>query len=246
MDKKIRIGAVSYLNTKPLLYGLENSSLEQEIELTLDYPAAIAQGLMSGKLDIGLVPVAILPLMEEFHIVSDYCIGCNGPVASVCLFSDVPLEEAETLLLDYQSRTSVALTRILLKHYWKLNPVLEDTGGDDFIHRIGGKTAGLVIGDRALEQRKHSRYIYDLGEAWKDFTGLGFVFATWISNKRIDQGFLNKFNELNGIGLKNIPEIIRSNPFPHFDLAQYYTKSISYELDENKRAGMQHFLEYLV
>ncbi len=245
MDKKIRIGAVSYLNTKPLLYGLENSRLEKEIELTLDYPAAIAKGLLSGKLDIGLVPVAILPLMEEYHIVTDFCIGCNGPVASVCLFSDVPLHEAETVLLDYQSRTSVALTRILLKHYWKLNPVFEDTGGDEYIHRIGQKTAGLVIGDRALEQRQHSKFVYDLGEAWKDFTGLGFVFAAWISNRKIDPEFLRTFNELNAIGLQNIPEIIRSNPYPHFDLGQYYTANISYELDDFKRAGMNLFLEFL-
>ena len=227
------------------MYGLENSSLEQEIELTLDYPAAIAQGLMSGKLDIGLVPVAILPLMEEFHIVSDFCIGCNGPVASVCLFSDVPLEEAETILLDYQSRTSVALTRILLKHYWKLTPVFEDTGGDEYIHRISGKTAGLVIGDRALEQRKHSRYIYDLGEAWKDFTGLGFVFAAWISNKKIDASFLDMFNKLNAFGLQHIPEIIRINPYPHFDLEHYYTQNISYLLDANKRSGMKKFLDLI-
>jgi len=245
LDKKIRIGAVSYLNTKPLLFGLVNSSLYNQIELTLDYPAAIARGLLSGKLDIGLVPVAIIPQMDEYHIVSDYCIGCDGPVASVCLFSDVPLEETETILLDYQSRTSVALTRILLNHYWNLNPVLEDAHGDEFIHRIAHKTAGLVIGDRALQQRQHSRYIYDLGEAWKDFTGLGFVFATWISNKKIDPSFLDAFNKINGIGLKLITEIISLNPYPHFDLEHYYTKNMSYLLDDNKRSGMKKFLELL-
>ena len=246
MDKKIRIGAVSYLNTKPLLYGLNHSAIEQEIELTLGYPAQIAKGLLTGKLDIGLVPVAIIPEMKEYHIISDYCIGCNGPVASVCIFSDVPLEEAETLLLDYQSRTSVELTKILLKYYWKLNPILSDTQGEQFIHRIGHKTAGLVIGDRALEQRKHSRYIYDLGEAWKSFTGLGFVFAAWISNKEIDPVFRESFNSINGIGLKNLPEIIRNNPYPHFDLQQYYSRFISYKLDESKLAGMARFLEFLV
>lgn len=245
MDKKIRIGAVSYLNTKPLLYGLENSSLNEQIELSLDYPAAIARGLLSGKLDIGLVPVAIIPQMEEYHIVSDYCIGCNGPVASVCIFSDVPLEETETILLDYQSRSSVALTRILLKHYWKLNPVLEDASGDEFIHRINNKKAGLVIGDRALQLRQNSRYIYDLGEAWKDFTGLGFVFATWISNKKIDPSFLDTFNKINGIGLNMIPEIIRLNPYPHFNLEDYYLKNMSYLLDDNKLSGMKKFLELL-
>jgi chorismate dehydratase len=245
LDKKIRIGAVSYLNTKPLLYGLLKSGLNKQIELILDYPAAIAEGLLSGKMDIGLVPVAIIHQMEEYYIVSDYCIGCNGPVASVCLFSDIPLEEIDTILLDYQSRTSVALTRILLKHYWKLNPILENTPGDEYIHRIGHKTAGLVIGDRALVQRQHSRYIYDLGEAWKDFTGLGFVFATWISNKEIDPAFLDEFNKINGIGLNLIPEIISLNPYPHFDLEQYYTKNMSYMLDDIKRSGMKKFLDYL-
>jgi chorismate dehydratase len=245
LDKKIRIGAVSYLNTKPLLYGLAHSSLGQDIELTLDYPAAIAQGLQNGKLDIGLVPVAIIPTLPEYHLVSDYCIGCDGPVASVCIFSDVPLEETETILLDYQSRTSVALTRILLKNFWKLNPVLEDTGGDEYIHRISDKTAGLVIGDRALEQRHQSKYIYDLGEAWKAYTGLGFVFATWISNKKIDPVFLDKFNQLNTVGFEHLPEIISANPYPHFDLAAYYTKNISYLLDENKKAGMELFIKMI-
>jgi len=245
LDKKIRIGAVSYLNTKPLLYGLNHSAIEQKIELILGYPAEIAEGLLTGKLDIGLVPVAIIPEMKEYHIISDYCIGCNGPVASVCIFSDVPLEEAETVLLDYQSRTSVELTKILLKYYWKLNPILHDTRGEQFIHRIGHKTAGLVIGDRALEQRKHSRYIYDLGEAWKSFTGLGFVFAAWISNKEIDPVFRESFNSINGIGLINLPEIIRNNPYPHFDLQQYYSRFISYKLDESKLAGMARFLELM-
>jgi chorismate dehydratase len=245
LDKKIRIGAVSYLNTKPLLYGLENSSLNEQIELSLDYPAAIANGLLSGKLDIGLVPVAILPQMEEYYIVSDYCIGCNGPVASVCIFSDVPLEETEKILLDYQSRTSVALARILIKHHWKLNPVMEDSNGEEFIHKIGGKTAAVVIGDRALEQRMRHRYIYDLGQAWKDFTGLGFIFAAWISNKKLDPVFLEAFNKINAVGFDNLNKIIRDNPFPHFDLELYYTRLISYKLDNTKLAGLKRFLELI-
>lgn len=246
LDKKIRIGAVSYLNTKPLLYGLENSSLTEKIELTLDYPAAIARGLLIGKLDIGLVPVAIIPQMEEFHIISDYCIGCNGPVASVCIFSDVPLEETEVILLDYQSRTSVALARILMKHHWKLNPVMEDSNGEEFIHKIGGKTAGLVIGDRALEQRSKHPFIYDLGEAWKNFTGLGFVFAAWISNKQIDPLFLNLFNAANELGLEHLPEIISENPYPHIDLHDYYTQNISYFINNDKRKGLDLFLKMLL
>lgn len=245
LDKKIRIGAVSYLNTKPLLYGLNHSALKQDTDVWLDYPSAIAKALLEGEIDIGLVPVAIIPLMKEYHIISDYCIGCDGPVGSVCIFSDVPLEETNRLLLDYQSRTSVALAGILLKHHWKLNPVIEDSKGEEFIYRISGKTAGVVIGDRALEQRTHHRYIYDLGEAWKDFTGLGFVFAAWISNKKLDPVFLETFNKLNAVGLDNLDEIIIENPFPHFDLKEYYTRLISYRLDDNKLAGMERFLELL-
>lgn len=132
-----------------------------------------------------------------------------------------------------------------MKHHWKLNPVMEDSNGEEFIHKIGGKTAAVVIGDRALEQRMHHRYIYDLGQAWKDFTGLGFIFAAWISNKKLDPVFLEAFNKINAVGFDNLNEIIRNNPFPHFDLELYYTHLISYTLDNNKRAGLKRFLELI-
>jgi chorismate dehydratase len=119
---------------------------------------------------------------------------------------------------------------------------LIDTGGDEFIHRISGKTAGLVIGDRALEQRLKHPYIYDLGEAWKNFSGLGFVFAAWISNKKIDPLFLDHFNAANEFGLKHLPEIINENPYPHFDLHDYYTQYISYFINNEKRKGLDLFL----
>lgn len=106
-SNKIKVGAVSYLNTKPLIYGFEKGMMKDEVELVIDYPGKIAQALLDDTIDVGLVPVAIIPRMKECHIVSDYCIGANGPVASVCLFSEVPLEKITTVLLDYQSRTSV-------------------------------------------------------------------------------------------------------------------------------------------
>jgi len=87
LDRKIRIGAVSYLNTKPLIYGLSRHPVAAEIELIVDYPAHIARMLMQGQIDVGLVPVAIIPELEESHIITDYCIGCNGAVDSVSLFS---------------------------------------------------------------------------------------------------------------------------------------------------------------
>lgn len=236
---------MSYLNTRPLLYGIEHAPVRSQISLQTGYPAEIAQSLRSGQLDVGLVPVAILKQLPEYHIVSDYGIAANGPVASVCIFSDCPLEEAENLLLDYQSRTSVALARILLRDYWKLNLAIEDTQGDEYLHRIQGRTAGVVIGDRALEQRRHSKYIYDLGEAWHSWTGLGFVFAAWVSNRPMEESFRKDFNEANAAGLLALDEVIRQNPYPAYDLHTYYTKNIQYRLDVNCLEGMRLFLSLL-
>jgi chorismate dehydratase len=245
LNKKIRVGAVSYLNTKPLLYGVKRSkALLEQIELIEEYPAKIAERLIKGTIDVGLVPVAIIPKLREWHIISDFCIGADAEVASVCIFSEVPIENAEKVLLDYQSSTSVNLAKILLKHYWKKNVILEDAR-EDFREHIMGTTAGVVIGDRALEQRKISSYIYDLSACWKDMTGFPFVFAAWIANRYLPEAFVQTFNRANGIGLMNLEEVIRENPYDTYNLHTYYTKNINYELTEDKRKGLELFLEYL-
>jgi chorismate dehydratase len=242
--KKIKTGAVSYLNTKPLVYGFENGMMKEDVDLIIDYPSKIASMLLEDKIDVGLVPVAIIPEMKEHYIISDYCIGSVGEVASVALFSDVPLNEIETVLLDYQSRTSVALLKILLNEYWKIKVIYKNTSGD-FQAKISGTTAGLVIGDRALIQRKISPYIFDLGLEWKNFTGLPFVFAAWISNKKLDENFIYNFNESNKTGLNNLDKVVKENPFTTFDLNHYYKDCISFDFDENKKKGLQLFLKLL-
>ncbi len=238
------MGAVSYLNTKPLLYGIERAPVRSEIDLIIDHPASIASMLLKDEIDMGLVPVAVIPLMDEAHINGNYCIASNGNVASVCLFSETPLEKVERVLLDYQSRTSVQLARILMKEYWRISPELIDAG-KDFRQQIKGTTAGVVIGDRALEQRKISPYVYDLAEAWMGFTGLPFVFAAWISNKRLDPDFIKAFDEANRQGILHIDEVVAENPYPLFDLHDYFTKHLDYRLDDLKREGLEKFLSYL-
>jgi chorismate dehydratase len=242
VQKKVRVGAVSYLNTKPLIYGFENGMMQGKVELIIDYPANIASMLLEDKIDVGLVPVAIIPEMKEHYIISDYCIGSVGEVASVCLFSEVPLYDIKTILLDYQSRTSVALLKLLIKEYWKLNVVFENTSGD-YQSKISGTTAGLIIGDRALIQRSKSRYIFDLGQEWENFTGLPFVFAAWVSNKKLDENFINDFNKANQLGLHNLNNVVQENPFKVYDLHTYYTECISFYLDENKKKGLELFLQ---
>lgn len=242
MQKKIRIGAVSYLNTKPLIYGFEQGLLKDEIELVTDYPSKLASMLQKNEIDIALLPVAAIPNILDAQIFSNFCIGANENVASVCLFSHVPIEEIQEIYLDYQSRTSVALLRVLLKHYWNTRPILVEAD-EDYIANIKDKKAGVIIGDRALEQLPNFPYVYDLAAAWHDHTQHPFVFATWVTNQSLSPVFIEKFNEANQLGLAHLSEIIEANPFVAYDLQKYYTENIHYHLDEEKRNGMTMFLK---
>ena len=244
LDKRIRVGAVSYLNTRPLLFGVKRSGLMDRIDLIEEYPSRIAAMLLNDEIDVGLVPVAIIPHLKEAHIITNYCIGALGEVASVALFSEVPIEQVTKVLLDYQSRTSVNLAKILLKEYWQKEVVLENAK-EDFRSEIKGTTAGIVIGDRALEQRKISAFTYDLAAAWKAHTGLPFVFAAWVANKPLGEDFEDAFNRANGYGVSHIAEVVAEIDYPVYDLIKYYTKNISYQLDEEKRKGLALFLEKL-
>lgn len=199
---------------------------------------------MDDEIDVGLVPVAVIPKLPIANVISNYCIGANGPVASVCLFSEVPIAQIDTVLLDYQSRTSVELAKLLLREHWKIQPQLVSTTSD-YQADIKGTTAGLVIGDRALQQRNISPFIYDLGEAWKVHTGKPFVFAAWISNKQLDEDFIKAFDEANALGLQNIDNVLAELNYPAFDLKEYYTKYIQYQLDDAKKEGLGLFLEKL-
>jgi chorismate dehydratase len=244
LAQKIRVGAVSYLNTKPLIYGFEQGRMKNEVELLIDYPSNIASMLLHDEIDIGLVPIAILPELKEHHVISDYCIGCNGEVATVCLFSDVPLQEIETVLLDYQSRTSVELLKILLKEHWNISPGLVK-GEENFENEISGNVAGLIIGDRAFTQRLKNKYVYDLGAAWKEMTGLPFVFAAWISNKKLPAEFIANFNAANEAGLKDIEEVIKQNQLAVFDLKKYYSDFIQFRLNADMHTAVRQFLSKL-
>jgi chorismate dehydratase len=244
LTQKIKVGAVSYLNTKPLIYGFEHGKMKDEIELVIDHPSNIASLLINNQIDIGLVPVAIIPSLAAHHVISDYCIGCDGEVASVCLFSDVPLTEIETILLDYQSRTSVELLKILLKEHWNITPKLI-AAGDNYENEISGSTAGLVIGDRAFKQRTRSEYVYDLGLAWKEMTGMPFVFAAWVSNRALPENFIAAFNEAIGYGFLHIDEVITENETALFDLKSYYTQFVKFKLDDKMKEAKALFLRKL-
>jgi chorismate dehydratase len=242
---KIKVGAVSYLNTKPLLYGMQDAGFLQQHELVLDYPAHVADMLKEGRVDVGLIPVAQLPQLPDWYVVSDYGIATDHDVASVCLFSEVPLEKIETIYLDYQSRSSAALLKLLMCEFWGIQPVLVEAQDESYRTKIQGTTAALVIGDRAFEQRRLSTYVYDLAAEWRAMTGLSFVFAVWASVKPMNDAWIKQFNAANAAGLNKLTEIAEAQKYPAFDLQKYYHHHIAYELTEERKKGMNRFLEML-
>jgi GAF domain-containing protein len=123
--------------------------------------------------------------MENYQIISDYCIGTNGNVKSVNLYSNVPLNKIGEIILDFHSQSSITLTKVLSKFYWKKEFTFINAN-KDYINNIAGTTAGVVIGDRTFGMENTFEYVYDLSAEWKKFTGLPFVFACWVANKKIE------------------------------------------------------------
>ncbi|MDC0201975.1 menaquinone biosynthesis protein [Flavobacteriales bacterium] len=245
---KYKVSAVSYLNTTPFIYGIKNSDISNQIELLIDFPAECARKLLKYEVDIALVPISILKKNPEFNIISDFCIGSEGKVDTVCLYSELPLKEIEEIYLDYQSRTSVELLRILCREYWKISPKLRNSE-KGFENKIQGRTAALIIGDRAFSANSKFKYIYDLSEIWKEMTGLPFVFACWISNKDIDKDFLSEFNSALKFGLSEIDKSVEveKHNFPYCkNTNDYLNNKISYILDKDKREGMKMFLSKII
>ena len=244
MDKT-RVSIVSYLNSRPFLYGLNKSKISEKMDLSLDIPSKIAAKLAFNQTDLGLIPVAGLEDLEDYKIISRYCIGAVGKVRTVVLASQVPIEFIDTILMDYQSRSSVLLTKILAKFYWRKNFKWKNTCAGFEQKSIGGTTAGILIGDRVFDVEKNYLYKYDLSEEWNKFTRLPFVFAVWAATKDVSKQFETDFNQALEFGLENISEIacMELSNYPEVDIQEYLGRNISYRFDEFKKAGMKKFLE---
>ena len=177
MSHKIRVGAVSYLNTKPLIEGL--GEFAPNAELILDVPSRLADRLAAGDLDVGLIPVVEYFRAGRYSVVPGVSIASRGPVLSVTLFSRVPWPDIRSVAMDEGSRTSVALTRVLLEKRYGIRPRTEQlplgVAADDMT-----TDAVLLIGDRAMKACLPGfAHAYDLGQEWFDWTGLPFVYAVW-------------------------------------------------------------------
>jgi chorismate dehydratase len=245
MDK-IRISAVKYANTYPFIYGLKESGFEKRVILETDHPADCAAKLISNRADIGLIPVASLLQLKEYHIISDYCIGANGNVRTVMLLRNCSFEELDTIYLDYRSRTSVKLIQVLAKYWWKRNFSWKNTAEGFDILKLKCNEALVLIGDQCFEYEKSFRSGIDLSMEWKKFTGLPFVFACWTSNKKIDPEFLADFNSALKSGLADIDAVVdsigSSGAITGTVLKEYLTKNIDFILDEEKKKAIDMFL----
>lgn len=238
----LRIAAVSYLNTLPFIHAI-SAYFKDDYELSLDIPSLCALKLKNESVDVALVPVAIIPSLSNCKIVTSYCIGAVGPVASVMLYSQVPLKDIKTIYLDYQSMTSVKLVRVLAQNYWKIKPQWKEaTIG--YEQKVQADVAGVVIGDRALEMRNTYRYAYDLAEEWQKYSSLPFTFACWVAHNKVKDNRINAFNEAIKQGIIEIDSILlgyKGNLSKDF-AREYLTKNISYDFDEKKKQAMHLFL----
>ncbi|WP_343521865.1 menaquinone biosynthesis protein [Pedobacter sp.] len=236
---KIKISAVAYTNTKAFIYGLTHSDIINKIDLSLDIPSDCAAKVISNQVDIGLMPVAAIPYVPNANIVADYCIGSDGAVNSVFIFSHVPVNEIKTLRLDAHSRTSNNLAKVLLKFHWEQEVSFTTDQNEE-------TDAFVLIGDRTFGKKEDFAYAYDMGEEWKNFTGLPFIYAAWVANKEIPQAFKDEFNAALKFGLDHRKEVLQELPaLPNFDLDDYLYHKLQFEVTDDRKKALKLFLSYI-
>jgi len=243
---QVRIGAVSYLNSKPLVEGLPEFCPEAEFKL--DYPSRLADGLAHANLDVALIPSVESFSDPDYEVVSNACVATHGPVHSVKLFFRRHPGDVRTLALDEGSRTSAALARVMLDERFGVQPRLqrlplgmraEETATD----------AVLLIGDRAMAApAEHFHTVWDLGEEWVSWTGLPFVFAMWVGRKGVGlDGIPEKLNAARDLGLAHLEEISQrgadSLQLPVDMVRQYLTRNLHFTLGKAEQMGLRLFHE---
>jgi chorismate dehydratase len=240
----LKISAVSYLNTLPFIHSINTYFTEYNYELSLDNPAVCGQKMMNGQADIALVPVALIPQLPKHKMITSYCIGTERQVSSVMLFSQLPLNHIDSIYLDYQSITSVRLLKILSEKFWKISPLWLDSQAG-YENKIKDSTAGLIIGDRALEMKSHFKFAYDLGEEWYKYCSFPFVFACWLASDKIGDEIVTSLNDAFKKGLNETDQILSlyEGKLSRALTREYLIKNISYELDEQKVKSMKLFFD---
>lgn len=249
ISPRLRIGAVNYLNSKPLIEGL--ADLAPSADLVLDYPSRLADALSRGTLDVALVPSIASLLDPEYEVVSDACVATRGPVLSVKMYSRVPPQAITRLALDAGSRTSATLVRILLAERYRVFPRLEPLPLDQSLESTSAD-AILLIGDRAIHPpAERFACTWDLGEEWTRSTGLPFVFALWATRTGTELGPVEEaLTTARDLGVSRLEQIARREA-PLLGLSElvtieYLTRNLYYRLGAAERRGLARFQELAV
>ena len=244
MKATIRVGAVNYLNTKPLVHELE--AIAPNVDLVLDVPSRLADDLRAGRLDVALIPAIEYFRAGTYSIVPNIAIATRGPVLSVTLFSKTPWGGIRRVALDEGSRTSAALAQILLRKRYGVKPDIvplpmdaraEDSDAD----------AVLLIGDRAMQSCLPGfAHAFDLGQEWHDWTGLPFVFAFWAVREGVDLGNVaDALLEAKRRGCDRTG-IIAHEEAPKLGLdagfcRRYLASILHFDLGPREQAGLHHY-----
>jgi chorismate dehydratase len=238
----LRVGSVSFLNAKPLIHGLESSD---DIDLSLAVPSRLLSGLRQGDLDIALLPVIDYQRMAGLCIVPSGGIGCDGETLTVRIFSKCPLTQIKTLACDTDSHTSVALARVIFAEQYGLRPQFVDWAREE----DQPCDAKLLIGDKVVcEEPAGFEHQIDLGSAWKQMTGLPFVFAVWTARSGVDLRDLpQRLEHAKRDGLEHAAEIVKRHAvargWPAGLALQYLTVYLKFDVGERELLAISRFHE---
>jgi chorismate dehydratase len=252
--RKLRISAISYLNTAPLMWDFEHGDAGSHFEISYTIPSACARALADGSADIGIIPAAAYTQIPGLQILPDVAIASRQPVRSILLVSKVPVEKIRSVALDESSMTSVALAKLLLQ-WLGLNPQY-DSMQPDIEKMLAAHDAGLLIGDPALQVDRTRYCTLDLAEEWIRVTGKPFVFAFWAvrgealkeSDPVIDLPAIFRNSRDHGLEPANLGKIVdewsaRLNLSAE-EVRSYLTQNIHYRLDPACVAGLQLFYHH--
>ena len=251
--RKLRIAAISFLNTAPLMWDFEHTGLGREFEIISTVPSECAEMLRTGAADIGIVPVVAYTYIPDLRIIPNIAIAAKGSVRSILLVSKVPLEDIRTVAADTSSRTTIALARVLFCK-WMGGPRQMTAMPPDLARMLKACDAALIIGDPALTIDRTRYVCYDLAEEWKRLTGLPFVFAFWAVRasalQETDLDLTKIFQQSRDHGLANVDTLAREWA-PRVGISEqsvrnYLTENIDYSLDDDNLAGLELFFRYAV
>jgi chorismate dehydratase len=254
MSSRLRVSAISFLNTAPLMWDFDHGDLRRDYRVDYTLPSACAEILRNGMADIGIIPAAAYTTIPDLVVIPDVAIAARGPVRSILLVSKKPMDQIITLAADTSSRSSVALLRVLFENFIHTKPefVPMPPQLEPMLRRCD---AGLLIGDPALLAKTDGFHVYDLAEEWKRFTGKSFVFAFWAVRKQALQDHEGKSvveafqrSRDNGLQPESIAKIAREwsvrLSLPEALICNYLADNIYYKLDSDCLDGLRLFYQY--